>query len=93
MSTKSPSSKIFLASGDWKITLKNPPISNNDSRGDSVYIVLSSKTERISLFIEDFETKSVKTESFNYEWNVGCPTTINKLATSIDDSFQIAIST
>lgn len=56
---------------------------------DSVYAILNSSQTNISLFIEDFETKSAKIEAYNQDWKIGCPTTSLKLTTSIEDNFEI----
>jgi hypothetical protein len=56
---------------------------------DSVYAILNGYQTKISLFIEDFETKSAKIESFNHDWKIGCPTTAIALTTSLDDFYQM----
>lgn len=65
-------------------------LSITDEHGkDSVYAILNSEKTSISLFIEDFEDKTTKIESYDKDWKIGCPGIINKLTTSIDDNFEI----
>ena len=79
---------------DWNLST-SPDITGyiltiiDDLENDSVYAILNSNQTNIPLFIEDFETKSAKIESFNQNWRIGCPATINKLTTSIENNFQI----
>ncbi len=79
---------------DWNIN-SSPDIAGyiltitDSEANDSVYAILNNYQTSIPLFIENFETKSVKIESFNHEWKIGCPATINKLTTSIENNFQI----
>ena len=65
-------------------------LSITDGQGrDSVYAILNSNQTSISLFIEDFEDKTAKIESYDQDWKIGCPGVIKNLTTSIDDNFEI----
>lgn len=61
----------------------------DDQGKDSVYAILNSDQTAISLFIEDFEDKTAKIESYDKDWKIGCPGVINELTTSTDDNFEI----
>jgi hypothetical protein len=58
---------------------------NNDSGVDSVYAVLSSEIENISIFVENYEDKYAKIESYNLDWKIGCPAVLPSLVTGLYD--------
>lgn len=53
-------------------------VTDSDGR-DSVYANIHPSQSQISLFIEDYETKSIRIESYNEDWKIGCPATIDSL--------------
>jgi len=61
----------------------------NNQDNDSIYAIINGYQNYISLFIDDFETKSAKIESFNEEWKIGCPSVLTKLTTGIEENYQI----
>ncbi len=79
---------------DWNVST-SPDITGyilsitDSEANDSVYAILNSNHTNISVFIEDFATKSAKIKSFDQEWRIGYPSTLNKLTTSIENNFQI----
>lgn len=56
---------------------------------DSVYAVLDSEVENISLFIEDFGSKYPKIESYNQDWKIGCPVILPSLITALKEKNSI----
>jgi hypothetical protein len=51
----------------------------DDDGQDSVIATLNPDVTSITLVIEDYEVKAVRIESFDVEWRVGCPATIDGL--------------
>lgn len=57
-----------------------------DSSGkDSVYAVVSSENENISLFVENYEDKFATIESYNQDWKIGCAATLPSLVTAVNE--------
>ncbi len=61
----------------------------DDQDNDSVYAVINGNQNYISLFIEDFETKSAEIKAYNQAWKIGCPSVLTKLTTGIEDDYKI----
>lgn len=58
---------------------------SDNSGNDSVYAVLDNGTENISLFVENYEDKFAKIESYNHDWKIGCAATLPSLVTAVND--------
>jgi hypothetical protein len=61
----------------------------DDQDNDSVYAIINGDQNYISLFIEDFETKSAEIKAYNQAWKIGCPSVLTKLTTGIEEDYQI----
>jgi Leucine-rich repeat (LRR) protein len=81
------------ASGTVDFTWDVPTSSNvagyvltiiDEDQNDSVYAILDATQTSISLFIDNYETKTAKIEMFNHDWRTGCPSILNEL-TAIKD--------
>lgn len=75
---------------DWDLNpspvIEGYIISVTDEEGkDSVYAILNKNRTDISLYIENFETKTAKIESFSIDWKIGCPSVAIELSTSTED--------
>jgi hypothetical protein len=57
----------------------------NNTGYDSVFAVLDNQTENISLFVENYETKFAKIESYNQDWKIGCPVILPSLVTAVNE--------
>ena len=69
----------------WDASIANDIVGYNiivsDNTGnDSVYATLHPAETSITLFIEDYENKSVLIESFDEEWRIGCPSVLSTLS-------------
>lgn len=64
----------------------------DESGKDSVFAILNKSAKNVSLFIEDFETKTAKIESFSNDWKIGCPSASIELITNAED-FSMTIET
>ncbi len=62
-------------------------LSVTDSEGnDSVYAVMDKTINSISVFVEDYQNKSAKIESFNGDWKIGCPAVLPSLITGFKNN-------
>ena len=61
----------------------------DDQDNDSVYAIINGNQNYISLFIEDFETKSAEIKAYNQDWKIGCPSVLTELTTGIEEDYQI----
>ena len=57
----------------------------NNTGYDSVFAVLDNQTDNISLFVENYETKFAKIESYNQDWKIGCPVILPSLVTAVNE--------
>lgn len=64
----------------------------NESGKDSVFAILNKSAKTVSLFIENFETKTAKIESFSNDWKIGCPSASVELLTNAED-FSLPVET
>jgi hypothetical protein len=61
-------------------------LSVTDEAGkDSVYAILNNTRTNVSVFIENFETKTAKIESFGNDGKIGCPSVSVELSTKAED--------
>lgn len=82
-------------SGHYDFTWEQSPNTNiigyiltvtDAQQHDSVYAVVPSHSTSISLLAENGEGKTAKIESYNVDWQIGCPSSSIDLTTAIEEN-------